>query len=157
MNKRFPHKACLLGHGIALSHKSKNKIKYLRNIKVKMLDCPGNFTGVNPIKICRQVHKPCCKKDCFWKIPLVKVTTLVKVGIMLNKIWRLLVTRKQFSRRSLIKSKLPSTLHQSKKEICVTMITNIIWCHTAIYFIMSITRDWFRFYYVLSGGYKNTQ
>ena len=34
------------------------------------------------------------------------------------------------------------------------MITNIIWYHTAIYYMMSITRDRFRPNWVLSGGCK---
>ena len=36
------------------------------------------------------------------------------------------------------------------------MIASIIRCHTAIYYIMSITRDWFRPYWVSSGRCKKT-
>ena len=38
------------------------------------------------------------------------------------------------------------------RKICSKMITSIIRYHTAIYYIMSITRDRFRPYWVSSGG-----
>ena len=40
------------------------------------------------------------------------------------------------------------------RKICSKMITSIIRYHTAIYYIMSITRDRFRRYWVSSGGCK---
>ena len=40
------------------------------------------------------------------------------------------------------------------RKICSKMITSIIRYHKAIYYIMSITRDRFRPYWVLSGGCK---
>ena len=40
------------------------------------------------------------------------------------------------------------------RKICLKMITSIIRYHTGIYYIMSITRDRFRPYWVSSGGCK---
>ena len=40
------------------------------------------------------------------------------------------------------------------RKICSKMITNNIRCHTAIHYIMSITRNRFRPYWVSSGGCK---
>ena len=52
---------------------------------------------------------------------------------------------------------LPSFFYldnKNNRKICSKMITSIIRYHTAIYYIMSITRDRFRPYWVSSGGCK---
>ena len=46
------------------------------------------------------------------------------------------------------------TIKQNNKKICSKMITSIIRYHTAIHYIMSITHDRFRPYWVSSGGCK---
>ena len=65
----------------------------------------------------------------------------------------LLVASQQFSRQSPIKRDLPPASKYNRK-ICSKMITSIIRYHKAIYYIMSITRDRFRPYWVSSGGCK---
>ena len=64
-----------------------------------------------------------------------------------------LVASQQFSKRSPIKRDLPPASKYNRK-ICSKMITSIIRYHKAIYYIMSITRDRFRPYWVSSDGCK---
>ena len=71
----------------------------------------------------------------------------------LSLIHELLVASQQFSRRSPIKRDLPPASTYNRK-ICSKIITSIIRYHTAIYYIMSITRDRFQSYWVSSGGCK---
>ena len=65
----------------------------------------------------------------------------------------LLVASQQFSRCSPIKRDLPPASKYNRK-ICSKMITSIIRYHTAIHYIMSITRDRFRPCWVSSCGCK---
>ena len=74
---------------------------------------------------------------------------------LMKKIHELLVASQQFSRRSPIKRDLPPASKHNRK-VCSKMITSIIWYHTAIYYIMSITSDRFRPYWVSSGGCKKS-
>ena len=69
----------------------------------------------------------------------------------LSIIHELLVASQQFSRWSSIKRDLPPASKYNKK-ICSKMITSIIRYHTAIHYIMSITRDRFQPCWVSSGG-----
>ena len=71
----------------------------------------------------------------------------------LSLIHELLVASQQFSRQSPIKRDLPPASTYNRK-ICSKMITSIMQYHTTIYYIMSITRDRFRPYWVSSGGCK---
>ena len=73
--------------------------------------------------------------------------------LRLSIIHELLVASQQFSRWSPIKRNLPPASKYNRK-ICSKMITSIIRYHTAIHYIMSITRDWFRPYWVSSSGCK---
>ena len=73
--------------------------------------------------------------------------------LLLNVILELLVASQQFSRRSPIKRDLPPASKYNRK-ICSKMITSIIRYHTPIHYIMSITHDRFRPYWVSSGRCK---
>ena len=68
-----------------------------------------------------------------------------KIRVCQVFIHELLVASQQFSRRSPIKRDLPPA-SKCNRKICSKMITSIIRYHTAIYYIMSITRDRFRPY-----------
>ena len=78
------------------------------------------------------------------------VHSLIRVIPIIHE---LLVASQQFSRWSPIKRDLPPASKYNRK-ICSKMITSIIRYHTAIHYIMSITCDRFRPYWVSSGGCK---
>ena len=65
LNKRFPKKAFLFQHDIALCRKSKIVTKYSRDYDVKMLDWLGNLPESNFIEnLWAILNKRLAKIDC---------------------------------------------------------------------------------------------
>ena len=81
------------------------------------------------------------------------ILSFQRTVIVSTLLHELLVASQQFLRQSNIKRDLPPASTYNRK-ICSKMITSIIPYHKAIYYIMSITRDRFRPYWVSSGGCK---